>query len=131
MRRQDMLDVLGRVPVPEVHAGMYLIDILFRVGPIRHETPLVEADLEPYERRRGIELEPWQADLLLDLSKAYFAEMHSAKNRDALCPWEFGRNIWTYVKDQQNAPALHAALEQPIKESASGTRKRHRNPPTG
>jgi hypothetical protein len=111
--------------MPEVHAGMYLVDILFKVGPVKHESALVESDLEPYERRRGIYLKPWQADLILDLSKAYFGEMHASKARDALCPWEMGRKIWKYVNDQRNAPALHAALEQPVKEKPRGTRKRH------
>jgi hypothetical protein len=117
---------LGYVPMPQLEVGMYLLDVLFRVGPVRNETALTEGDLEPWERRRGIELAPWQADLILDLSKAYFTEMHAARNRNALCPWATGRGMWKYVTE--HIGDFLAALDRPVKEK-NGNRQRHRNPP--
>lgn len=122
--------MLGSVEYPDIEDGLYLVDILFRVGPVRSEAPLVEGDLEPYERRRGIELAPWQADLLLDLSKAYFSEMRAATKPEAPAPWPPARKAWKYVMDRRHGAKLDEALDEPIKEN-NGSRKRHRNPPPG
>lgn len=113
--------------MPEVEAGMYLIDVLFKVGPIRGEMPLVEADLEPWERRRGVNLSPWQADLVLDMSKAYRREMEDAKDPSSLAPWIKARNMWKYVMDEKHKKTQAERKEK----EPDGTRKRHRNPPKG
>lgn len=104
MRRLEIEDILGYVPAPDVEQGQYLIDILFQVGPTKGEMPLCEGDLEPWERRRGIELMPWQADLLVDLSRTYMVESHAARETAALCPWEPGRKIWMYVTAEISKP---------------------------
>lgn len=123
MRRADVLEVLDQVPTPVVEFGMYLVDILLQVGPVKSEAALTEADLEPWERRRGIELKPWQAEMLVMLSQEYLMEMHQARQRSALCPWPAGRNMWKYVTDQLSAGKLDAQ-ETPN----NGNRQRHRNP---
>jgi hypothetical protein len=118
---------VGFVPMPELEGGLYLVDVLFRVGPVRNESALTEADLEPWERRRGIEMEPWQADLIVDMSRAYFGEMHAARSRTAPCPWPHGQKIWKFTQDQLSG--FTAALDTPLKESSPhGHRQRHRNP---
>lgn len=124
MRRLDIEDVLGKLPTPEVPAGMHLVGILFQLGPIRGELPLCEGDLESWERRRGIELAPWQAELIVSLSQAYMTEMHAAKSPSALCPWTLGRNVWKYVMDKKHE-------QQPKEQAPDGNRKRRRNPPPG
>lgn len=106
MRRLDIEDVLGEVPAPEIEDGQDLINILFQVGPTKGEMPLCEGDLEPWERRRGIELAPWQADLVVDLSRAYMVESHSARDWGAIPAWPKARNMWKYVCDEKNAAAL-------------------------
>lgn len=110
--------------MPEVDAGMYLIDVLFKVGPIRGEMPLSEADLEPWERRRGISLTPWQADLVLDMSKAYMSEMHTAKDISALAPWPKARRMWMHVTSKKQEKK-----SEPKEKEPHGSHKRHRNPP--
>ena len=112
--------------MPEVESGMYLIDVLFKIGPIRGEMPLVESDLEPWERRRHISLTPWQAELILDMSKAYMSEMYSAKSVSAIAPWPKARKMWKYVMDKKHEKQK---AEQP--KEPHGSHKRHRNPPTG
>lgn len=126
MRRLDVQDVLNRVPMPEVDA-MYLVDVLFKVGPIKGEMPLTEGDLEPWERRRGIELAPWQAELLVDMSQAYLQNMHAGREMSALSPWPKAMKMWRYVMDKKHAKQQ---AEQKEKEP-DGNRKRRRNPPPG
>lgn len=104
MRRKDVEDILGDVPAPKITAGQFLIDILFQVGPFRGELPLCEGDLEPWERRREIDLLPWQAELIVEMSKAYMDEMHKAKDVSALCPWPPGVKMWMHVTSKKNAP---------------------------
>lgn len=62
----------------------------------------------------------------MDMSKAYLAETYSAKDWNAIAPWEPARKMWKYVRDQKNGPGLRAALKESVKEqSPNGTRKRH------
>mgnify|MGYP006895663923 CR=1 FL=1 len=123
MRRKDIEEVLGRIEAPAVKGGEYLLDILFKVGPVRGEGPLYEEHLEAWERRRGIELHPWQADVLLEASQAYLSEMHAARDYNALPPWPPAVKMWKYVRDQLNGPGMRAALADPVKEK-HGNRKR-------
>lgn len=116
MRRLEVEEVLGRVPMPDIGAGKFLVDILFQVGPTRADGPLEESALEPWERRRGIELAPWHADAILAMSRAYMAESHRASHWNAFPPWPPAVKMWKYVRDHKNAPALKAGLKEPIKE---------------
>lgn len=123
MRRLDIEEVLDQVEAPHVPEGQYLLEILFKVGPIRGEGPVYEEHLQAWERRRGIELAPWQADLVLDLSQAYLVESHNARDYNALPPWPPARNMWKYVRDQLNGPGMRAALKDPVKDKKHGNRK--------
>lgn len=127
MRRLDIDEVLGSIPTPEVE-GHHLIEILFKVGPAKADAPISEADLEPYERRRGIELAPWQAELLVEMSRAYLSESHAAQKIDAKPPWPEAEKMWQYVR---NAAAERGWDKVREKEPSNGSRKRHRNPPPG
>lgn len=122
MRRKDVEEVLGSVEAPEVKGGNYLLDIFFKVGPIRGDGPLYEEHLEAWERRRGIELRPWQADLLMEMSQAYLAASHDARDYNALPPWPPAVKMWKYVRDQLNGPGLKAALKDSVK-GQNGNRK--------
>lgn len=124
MRRLDIEEVLGAIEAPKVPEGMYLLDVLFKVGPVRGDGPLYEEHLEPWERRRGIKLEPWQADLLLDLSRAYLTAMHDAREPNALPEWPPAVKMWKYVRDQLDTPGMKAALKDPVKDKTHGNRKR-------
>lgn len=125
-RRADILDVLGYVPDPEPKAGYNLLTILFRIGPVKTEAPISEHDLVVWEQRRGIELAPWQADLIVDMSRAYLSEMYSAKAMTALAPWHKARNMWKYVCDEKQKRST------PVKETPKdGSRQRRRNPAPG
>jgi hypothetical protein len=118
------MEVLERIPSPPPPDAMYLVDILFSVGPTRGDGPLYEEHLQPWEARRGIELDPWQADIILELSRDYLSEMHAAREYNALPPWPPARNMWKYVRDVLNGPGLRAALQDEIKGKDHGNRIR-------
>lgn len=124
MRRLDIEEVLGTVEAPYVPGGQYLLDILFSVGPTRGEVPLYEENLQAWEQRRGICLAPWQADLILEMSRAYLVESHNAREWNALPPWPPARNMWKYVRDQLNGPGLKRALGEPLKEQHGDRQRR-------
>lgn len=110
--------------MPDLTAGEYLLDILFYLGPIRGELPLCENDFDSWERRRGIELEPWEAEQLVQLSKAYMSEINDARSTSALAPWPKARKMWKYVMDQKHAKEQ---ARKDKEQEPDGNRKRHRN----
>jgi hypothetical protein len=92
--------------MPEVAAGMYLIEALFKVGPTGREAPLEYAQIESWARVQGIELRPWQYDVLVNLSRDYLAESYGARDRNAPAPWEPARRMWAWVKNQRAERSL-------------------------
>lgn len=111
--------------MPELEGFDYIVEILFSLGPTRGELPLSECDFDSWERRRGIDLEPWEAETIVDLSKAYIGEAHAAKDMTALAPWPKARSMWKYVMDKKHEQTKAAQKEK----EPDGPRKRHRNPP--
>lgn len=77
---------------------MHLVQILFKIGPAKSDGPITEFDIEVYERRRGIDLEPWQADAVIAMSKGYLGETHAAQKNDAPPPWPEAVKMWHYVR---------------------------------
>lgn len=132
-RRVDFEEVLGLVPAPQLEAGEHLVAILFQVGPSKADAPLDEGALEAWERRRGIELHPWQAEAIVAMSRAYMVEAHAATHWNALSPWPPAVKMWKYVRDQKAAPALKVGMSAPIKEKPHNVdrNQRSRNPPAG
>lgn len=127
MRRLDIEEILGEIPSPELDTR-YLIDVLFAVGPSKADGPISEAELEPYERRRGIQFPPWQAELLVEMSQAYLSETRAAEKQDAPPPWPEAVKMWQYVR---NAVAERTWDRMEKEQERNGSRKRHRNPPPG
>lgn len=114
--------------MPQVEEGMYLIDLLYKVGPIRGEMPLFESDLEPWERRRGVELKPWQADLVIDLSQEYLKQSYLARDPSALSPWPPAQRMWMHVTGKMHE---NQQAKQKEKEAPNGSNQRRRNPTKG
>lgn len=111
MRRLDFEEVMGQVPMPDIGTGKFLVDVLFQVGPTRPDGPLEESNLEPWERRRGIELKPWQADAVLAMSRAYMTESHRAGHHNAIPPWEPAVRMWQWVQGKKAENAAKEAKE--------------------
>lgn len=109
MRRLDVEEVLGYVPAPDIQEGAYLVDILFQVGPTKVEGPISELDLVPWERRRGVELQPWQAEAVVAMSRAYMAETHTAREIAAPPPWPPAVSVWRRVTSKRSEEAAATA----------------------
>jgi hypothetical protein len=92
--------------MPEITAGEYLVGALFQMGPIGKEEALDYGQIETWARVRGVSLQPWQYDLLVDLSRAYLAESYEARDRNAKAPWEPARKMWAWVKNQRAERSL-------------------------
>lgn len=110
------------MPAPEIEEVQHVVNVLFAVGPVIGEAWVTERDLQAWEARRDICLLPWQADLIIECSKAWLSEMHAAREADAQCPWEDGSLMWQKARNMQ-AEKSWDRLEE--KEKRNGSRKRH------
>lgn len=81
----------------------YLIDTLMEAGPVSvagmGTAQLTWADLLAWQQGTGIELAPWEARLVRQLSAYYVQESRRAEAHDALPPWiEDDEDIARYKK---------------------------------
>lgn len=127
MRRLDVEEVLEQAPMPDIGTGKFLVDILFQVGPTKADGPLEESALEPWERRRGIELLPWHADAILTMSRAYMAESHAAKSVSAPPPWPPAVRMWQWVQGKKAESAAKRAKEAAQRAAEMKTKEQSRN----
>jgi hypothetical protein len=78
--------------MPPVEWGLYLVEYLFEIGPTMAagmgNGPLMPSEIEAAQRLLGILLEPWEARLLLRLSREYLEESHRATEQNCSPPWE-------------------------------------------
>lgn len=98
-RRQDIEEAGGYVPTPELLAGQYLVDLLFRIGPGKKDGPLEPEDLVHWQALLGMTLQPWEAEALYRMSQGYLAEIHSAVKHDAPPPWKDAVLMWRWVQN--------------------------------
>ena len=97
--------------MPPLASGHHMIEYLFKIGPVKGETALDGQELVAWERLLGIEWTPWQAELLVRLSRAYLGEMHRATKRDAKPPWEAFAAPWRWVQRHREERRLDAFLK--------------------
>jgi hypothetical protein len=94
--RKSRLDLLKADEVepdmPPLEWGRYLVDYLFEFGPTMAagmgSAPLAPSEIEAAQRLLGIQLQPWEARLLLQLSREYLAESHRATEQGCPPPWD-------------------------------------------
>lgn len=92
--------------MPPLPGGHFLVDYLFKIGPVKGEEPLDGPALLAWERLLGIEWTPHQAELLVRLSREYLGEMQRATKRDAPPPWEKFEAPWRWVQKQRGERRL-------------------------
>lgn len=89
--------------MPPIEWGEYLLSYLWAVGPSMAggmgPAPLTCSELQSWQGQMGIQLQPWESQLLRRLSKDYVAESGRATERN--CPPPFG--------DSSNAEQLRQA----------------------
>lgn len=77
-------------PIPKASAALYLREILFKIGPTSGDGPISFAEIEAYSRITGADLEPWEADTIFEMSRAFRDEILSAVDPLTIEPMERG-----------------------------------------
>lgn len=90
-RRESIEESGGQLSMPPLEWGDYLVEYLFEVGPTlptgMGAAPLTPPVIESAQRLLGIEFRPWEARLLLRLSREYLAESLKATEQNCPPPW--------------------------------------------
>jgi hypothetical protein len=90
-RRDEMKADDVEPDMPPVEWGRYLVEYLFEFGPTMAagmgSAPLAPSEIEAAQRLLGIQLQPWEARLLLRLSREYLEESHRATQYNCAPPW--------------------------------------------
>lgn len=113
-----------------------LVISFFEIGPVLQDGYMTWQELDSWQRVTGTDLDPWEASLVLDMSKAYLQQRHESKSIACICPWPKGQNIWRYALDekykrQREQEEKLLAKRKEKEHRPDGTRKRHRNSPPG
>lgn len=83
---------MGSASLPPVHAGHYLIAMLFDVGPVKPmpmSSPVAidEIDVLAYQFNRGIALSPWETEVIRELSREYATMLSEASAANCPAPY--------------------------------------------
>lgn len=78
---------------PEIAAGAHLVGYLYEIGPTLSggmgDIAITHTELRAWQDNVGIELQPWEVQLLRTLSAAYLDQLHKAT--DPNCKPPFGQ----------------------------------------
>jgi hypothetical protein len=90
-RREELKESAIEPDLPPLEWGQYLVGYLFEFGPTvaagMGSGPLMPSELESAQRLLGIQFQPWEARLLLRLSREYLEESHRATEENCAPPW--------------------------------------------
>ncbi|MEH6775538.1 MAG: hypothetical protein V7668_16560 [Cereibacter changlensis] len=88
-RARRLREPLG---LPELDGGQYLVDAMFRLGPTRSagmgEAPADWPEIDAFARATGRISEPWEAEALFDMCRAYHAAREAGTDPLAMSPAE-------------------------------------------
>lgn len=87
--------------LPRIEVAGYLVDYLFELGPVKKDGAIEPPDLPGWEHVLGVEFQPWEMRVLLQLSRAYQTEMHEAKDWHREPPYRGVANQWKKVRRHQ------------------------------
>ncbi|NBT33779.1 MAG: hypothetical protein EBT13_18260 [Rhodobacteraceae bacterium] len=78
--------------MPPVHAGGYLLEILFEVGPAKAagmagQVGIDETDLMAWQANQNVRLSPWEARTIRLLSREYAGMLAEASDPQCPPPW--------------------------------------------
>lgn len=91
-RHDELKDVDIEPAMPPIEWGQYIVDYLFELGPTvpagMGSGPLPPSEIEAAQRLLGIQFRPWEARLLLRLSREYLQESYRATDEKCSPPWD-------------------------------------------
>jgi len=104
-RRETKSDAM-----PHVEAGTHLLEILFEVGPAKPsgmggQVGIDEIDLVAWQYNQGVNLTPWEAKTIRNLSKDYAYMLGQASDAHFPPPW-VDPNIMTEDRRTKIAEAM-------------------------
>lgn len=114
--------------MPPVRCGKHLVDILFELGPVKAESAIEPGDLPGWEHVMGVEFDPWEMRVLIQLSRAYHTEMHAAKEWGREPPYRGVANQWKWVRKKQserNVKQIKAVAQAEAAERATKEKRRN------
>lgn len=100
--RKDMGDDEYCPPMPDVDTEVvYLVTYLWEIGPVLHTgmgpVPLPHQEIRAWQVNTGIELQPWEARCLRELSKDYLVQESKGRDPDEPAPWT-APDTWQHKK---------------------------------
>lgn len=93
LSRREVLEQAGRdVEMPPCEWGIHLVGYLFEFGPTlatgMGSSPVTAVEIQAWSGLVGIRLSPWEARLLMRLSRDYLNEAHKATAEGTPAPWQ-------------------------------------------
>lgn len=85
MERSGGLPDLPDCPAPHIY--QQLIEVGPSMAGAMGAAPLTFGEIDAWVRRAGITLPPWQAKMLVRLSRDYVGELHRAEEHGCPPPW--------------------------------------------
>ena len=83
------------LPLVEIEAGQYLIDILHQLGPVRSNGMGLSvpdwSEIVAFATANGLPLDPWEYRLIRTMSKAYLAGFNSGREALSIPPMKRGK----------------------------------------
>lgn len=92
MSRLKRMQESGVLPaMPPTPVAAHLIEHLMDAGPVLHTgmgpAPLSWSEIVTWQQATGVDLSPWEAQTLRNLSAEYIAAGHEAEEADAPAPY--------------------------------------------
>lgn len=89
--------------MPELRGGAHLLDYFFRMGPATKDGPLSMQEVRAWAPvLTGYDdWKPWEAELMVQLSREYCVMQQEATKRDCLPPWPPAVPMWRWVQGQR------------------------------
>lgn len=110
------------IEIPETEPDEYLAAEFFRIGPAvptgMGEAPISDRDILARVELSGVPFTPWEADALVEMSRAYLREKHN-RNPHAISPLAETGDM-TADRRRAIAAAMKASLRNTPKGSDDG-----------
>jgi hypothetical protein len=90
-RRELIVEAGGEIDLPSCSAP-FLLGALLEIGPAISGgmalAPIGWRDVEAWQRCTSVKLPPWQAQMLVNLSRQYVSFARDAEKPDCRAPWD-------------------------------------------
>jgi hypothetical protein len=83
---------IKNVPMPQLRAGEYLIELLYEIGPVKPagmgvSSSIDETDLLAWQANQSVSLLPWESKMIRVLSREYASMLAEASSPSCPAPY--------------------------------------------